>query len=318
MDTPKLRIVFMGTPPLARESLAALLGVPDWQVVAVVTQPDRPKGRALACLPSPVKELALAHALPVLQPPKAREAAFLESLRAYAPDLIVVAAYGHILPPAILELPRFGCLNVHTSLLPKYRGAAPIQWAIAHGETETGVTIMQMDAGMDTGGIVAQQATPIAPEDDSQTLHDRLAALGAALLVATIPGYVGGELPARPQPAAGASHAPKVTKADGHMAWNLPARTLWNRLRAFTPWPGAYTFPHPPAKSQMLKLWHAEVVESAAGQPGEVLSADKSGILVACGTGALRVLELQPEGGRRMKVQDFLAGHAVPPGTTLG
>lgn len=307
----------MGTPPLARVSLAALLGQPDWHVISVVTQPDRPKGRALACLPSPVKELAIACGLPVLQPLKARDAAFVETLREQAPDLIVVAAYGHILPPAILELPRFGCLNVHTSLLPKYRGAAPIQWAIAHGETETGVTLMQMDAGMDTGGIVAQRATPIAADDNSQTLHDRLAELGAALLVATIPGYVRSESLPRPQPTEGVSHAPKVTKEDGHVVWSRPVPTLWNRLRAFTPWPGAYTFPQPPAKRQMLKLWQAEVAEGATGRPGEVIAADKSGLLVACGTGALRVLELQPEGGRRMKVPDFLAGHALPPGTML-
>lgn len=314
---PKLRVIFMGTPPLARVSLAALLEQPYLEVVCVVTQPDRPKGRSLACLPSPVKELALASGLPVLQPLKAREVGFLGSLRAHAPDLIVVAAYGHILPPAILELPRFGCLNVHTSLLPKYRGAAPIQWAIANGDAETGVTIMQMDAGMDTGGIVAQQSTPIAPEDDSQTLHDRLAALGASLLATTIPGYVSGACPVRPQPAEGASHAPKVTKADGHLQWSLPAKRLWNRIRAFTPWPGAYTFPQPPGKRQMLKIWHAEVLENAAGQPGAVLAADKAGIVIACGSGALRVTELQPEGGRRMKALDFLAGHALPPGTGM-
>ena len=307
----------MGTPPLARVSLAALLAQPEWEVVSVVTQPDRPQGRALACLPSPVKQLAIARGLPVLQPLKARDAAFLATLREQAPDLIVVAAYGHILPPAILELPRFGCLNVHTSLLPKYRGAAPIQWAIAHGDTETGVTLMQMDAGMDTGGIIAQQATSIAADDTSQTLHDRLAELGAALLVATLPGFVRGDCPPRPQPTEGVSHAPKVTKADGHIVWSLPAATLGNRIRAFTPWPSAYTFPQPPAKRQMLKLWQAEVVDGATGQPGEVLAADKAGLLIACGTGTLRVLELQPEGGRRMKVRDFLAGHALPPGTML-
>lgn len=307
----------MGTPPLARVSLAALLEQPDLEVACVVTRPDLPKGRSLACTPSPVKELALASGLPVLQPHKTREPAFLESLRPYAPDLIVVVAYGHIMPQPVLELPRFGCLNVHTSLLPKYRGAAPIQWAIANGDAETGVTIMQMDAGMDTGGIVAQQSTPIAPEDNSQTLHDRLAAMGASLLAATISGYVSGACPVRPQPADGASHAPKVTKADGHIQWSLPAKTLWNRLRAFTPWPGAYTFPKPPAKRQMLKLWQAGVVESATGQPGTVLAADKAGIVIACGSGALHVTELQPEGGRRMKAQDFLAGNAFPPGTAV-
>ena len=307
----------MGTPPLARTSLAALLAQPDWEVVAVVTQPDRPKGRSLALQPSPVKELALAHRLPVLQPLKARAAEFLATLRQYAPDLIVVAAYGHILPQSVLDLPRFGCLNVHTSLLPAYRGAAPIQWAIARGETQTGVTIMQMDAGMDTGAILSQRATPIAAADDAQTLYNRLAELGAELLVQTVPGLVSGALHPRPQPTEGVSHAPKVSKEDGHIRWALSAVEIWNRLRAFTPWPGAYTFPQPPAKSQLLKLWQAVPVEDTVGPPGEVLRADKTGVVIACGQGALRALELQPEGGRRMKAHEFLAGHALPAGTRL-
>ena len=307
----------MGTPPLARTSLAALLAQPDLEVAAVVTQPDRPKGRSLAPHPSPVKALALAHRLPVLQPLKARADDFLATLRPYAPDLIVVAAYGHILPQNVLDLPRLGCLNVHTSLLPAYRGAAPIQWAIARGETQTGVTIMKMDAGMDTGAILAQRATAIAAADDAQTLHDRLAELGAELLVQTLPGYVCGALLPRPQPTKGVSHAPKVSKEDGHIRWSLPAVEIWQRLRAFTPWPGAYTLAQPPAKSQLLKLWQAVPADESAGPPGEVLRADKTGVLIACGQGTLRVLELQPEAGRRMKAHEFLAGHALPAGTRL-
>ena len=198
-----LRIVFMGTAELSCDSLRALIASPDFQVVAVVTQPDRPKGRDLKLQPSPVKELALRENLPVLQPEKARSESFLEELRALQPDLIAVAAYGQILPKSILDLPRFGCLNVHTSLLPRYRGAAPIQWAILNGDAETGVTIMKMDAGLDTGDILTQDSTPIRPEDNSETLHDRLARMGAELLVRTIPDYVAGKLtPARSRPRA--------------------------------------------------------------------------------------------------------------------
>jgi methionyl-tRNA formyltransferase len=269
----------------------------------------------------------------VLQPERARDEKFIAELRALRPDLIIVVAYGQILPPAILNLPRHGCLNVHTSLLPKYRGAAPIQWAIANGDTETGVTIMKLDAGLDTGPVVSQRRTAIQPEDDSAVLHDRLAQLGAELLVQTIPDYVAGKIQPRPQPAAGASHAAKIKKEDGRIDWNQPARTIWNRLRAFTPWPGAFTsLPKAMegtassvpsfAKSQgsdkalpskMIKIWKAEMVEKSGGA-GEVLSADKTGIVVGCGKGALRISELQREGGRRLTAAEFLAGHALKVG----
>src|SRR5712671_1348204 len=207
----------MGTPDLARVVLQALAGTSRFNVIAVVTQPDKAKGRDLKLSPSPVKELAATLQLPILQPDRARNEDFLEALRGLAPDLVAVAAYGQILPPAILEVPRFGCLNVHTSLLPKYRGAAPIQRAILNDESETGVTIMKMDAGMDTGDILAQERTLIGPDDTSETLHDRLARIGADLLVRTIPGYVAGTLKPTPQPAEGASHAPKITKAEGRI-----------------------------------------------------------------------------------------------------
>ncbi len=338
-----LRIIFLGTAELSCASLQALAGDAKFQIAAVVTQPDRPKGRDLKPQPSPVKSLALRLGLPVLQPDRARDEKFIAELRALQPDLIVTVAYGQMLPPAILDLPRHGCLNVHTSLLPKYRGAAPIQWAIANGDTETGVTLMKMDAGLDTGPIVSQLATPIRSEDDSATLHDRLAQLGAELLAQTIPDYVTGKIQPAPQPAAGVSHAAKIKKEDGRIDWNQPAQTIWNRLRAFTPWPGAFTF-LPKAMegtasvpssatsrgsdktlpSKMLKIWKAEVVEqSGVGacrdeaskrRPGEVLSADKTGMVVGCGQNALRVLELQREGGRRMGTAEFLAGHALKPG----
>jgi methionyl-tRNA formyltransferase len=335
-----LPIIFMGTPELAGESLRALLRAPELRVVAVVTQPDQPKGRGLKLQPSPVKEIALQASLPVLQPERARDEGFLLELRKLQPELIAVAAYGQLLPQSILDLPRFGCLNVHTSLLPKYRGAAPIQHAILNGDAATGVTIMKMDAGLDTGDIVAQETTPIQAGDNSQTLHDRLAQLGAALLVKTIPGYVAGSLHPRPQPADGVSHAAKIRKQDGRIDWHQPARAIWNRVRAFTPWPGAFThwFVVPPLggqaaappkggttnpegpsepQGQLLKIWQAELLKPS-GPPGTILQADKTGIVVGCGAGSLRILVLQREGGRRMSAQEFLAGHPLLAGQALG
>jgi methionyl-tRNA formyltransferase len=310
-----LRIVFMGTAELACASLAKLSAGHAFSVTAVVTQPDKPKGRDLKLQASPVKILAEQLGLSVLQPLRARDEDFISHLRELAPDLIVVAAYGQILPPAILEAPRYGCLNVHTSLLPKYRGAAPIQWAIADGQPETGVTIMKMDAGLDTGPILSVRRTAILPADDSQTLHDRLAGLGADLLVVTIPDYVGGKIVPVPQPAEGASYAAKIKKEDGRIDWHLPAQTIWNRLRAFTPWPGGFTHRQDIAnpQPQMLKIWKAEVL-SKSGPAGEVLTAEKTGITIGCGQQALRILELQREGGKRLTAEQFLAGLPLHPG----
>jgi methionyl-tRNA formyltransferase len=312
-----VRVIFMGTAELSCASLRALLESPDYQVLAAVTQPDRAKGRDLKLQPSPVKVLGLGAKLPVLQPERARNEDFIQALRQLQPDLIVVAAYGQILPLSILDLPRFGCLNVHTSLLPRYRGAAPIQWAILKGDAETGVTIMKMDAGLDTGGILTQATTPIHAEDNSETLHDRLARMGAELLLQTIPEYIAGGLSPRPQPVEGVSHAPKIKKQDGHIDWTQPARAIWNRVRGLVPWPGAFTYLPGQLHPYLLKLWHAEV-DDLAGTPGEVLQADKSGIVVGCGREALRILVLQREGGRRLHAQEFLAGHPLLPGQTLG
>jgi len=304
-----LRIIFMGTAELAGASLRALCREKSFQLIAVVSQPDKPKGRDLKLQPTPVKQVAAAAGLPVLQPERARNPDFIEQLRALQPDLIVVAAYGQILPQAILDLPRFGCVNVHTSLLPKYRGAAPIQWAILNDEPETGVTIMKMDAGMDTGPMLTTIATPITPEDNAQTLHDRLAELGGELLVKTIPDYVAGRITPRPQPVESVSYARKITKEDGHIDWAQPARALWNRVRGFTPWPGAFTRHTVHGKPVLLKIWSAQILSDLSGEPGTILRADKQGIVVACGTQALRILELQREGGRRLAAQDFLTGH---------
>ena len=331
-----MRIVFMGTAELSCASLEEL--AKNFSLAAVVTQPDKPKGRELKLTPSPVKVRAEKLNLPVLQPAKARDEKFISELRALKPELIVVVAYGQILPQAILDLPPHGCLNVHTSLLPKYRGAAPIQWAIANGDAETGVTIMKMDAGLDTGPILTMRRTPILPADDSQTLHDRLAQLGAELLVETIPGHAAGKILPQPQPAEGASYAAKIKKEDGKIDWNSPAEKIWNRLRAFTPWPGGFTFlrsaehrcsaNRPPPiqaepvlaapKPHLLKIWKAEVVAEKSGPPGEILSAAKTGIVVACGHGALQIVGLQREGGRRMSAEQFLAGHCLKCGEKFG
>jgi len=316
-----LRIIFMGTAELSCASLEKLAADKNFSVLAVVTQPEKPKGRELRLTPSPVKVLAEKLKLPVLQPLKARDEKFIGELRGLQPDLMVVVAYGQILPQSILDLPPHGCLNVHTSLLPKYRGAAPIQWAIADGEPETGVTIMQMDAGLDTGAILSTRRTPILPTDDSQILRDRLAQLGAELLAATIPDYVAGKILPQPQPAEGSTYAAKIKKEDGKIDWSRPAVQIWNRLRAFTPWPGAFTF----LNGKMLKIWKGSVAKEvwneenmflkAGMKPGTVLSADKSGIIVLCGKDFLHIAELQREGGKRLAAEQFLTGFPLNAGS---
>jgi len=313
-----LRIIFMGTADLACASLRALHREPSFQVIAVVSQPDKPKGREMKLQPTPVKELALAEGLPVLQPRRARDEEFIDQLRDLQPDLIVVAAYGQILPQSLLDIPRLGCLNVHTSLLPKYRGAAPIQWAILDGDAETGVTIMKMDAGLDTGPMLSTVKTAITPEDNAQTLHDRLAAVGGELLVKTIPDYAEGKISPIPQPAEGASYARKISKEDGQIDWAQSARVLWNRVRGFTPWPGAFTHLSEDGKPRLLKVWLAQIESELSGAPGEILRADKQGIVVGCGQQSLRILQLQREGGRRLSAQEFLAGHPLAVGIRLG
>jgi methionyl-tRNA formyltransferase len=312
-----LRFVFIGTSELACASLDALARANLGSVVGVVTQPDRPKGRDLKLQPPPVKRLAERLSLPVIQPAKVRHDSVMEALAAWQPDLIVVAAYGQILPQRLLDLPRYGCLNVHASLLPKYRGAAPIQAAILNDDSETGVTIMKIDAGLDTGDMLSSVATPIDPSDNAQTLHDRLALLGGQLLIETIPGYVTGAIKPTPQPAQGASYAGKITKEAGHLDWSQPARALWNRVRAFTPWPGAFTYEPAEPQPRLLKIWEAAVVTGISGLPGQILKADGAGLVVGCGENALRILALQREGKRRMNTAEFLAGHELPAGLRL-
>jgi methionyl-tRNA formyltransferase len=312
-----LPLVFMGTADLARASLQALLGSERFRVLAVVTQPDRPRGRDLKAEPTAVKKLAAEAGLATWQPERVRDPNVQERLAALAPEVIVVAAYGQILPQSILDLPRLGCVNVHASLLPKYRGAAPIQWAILNGETETGVTIMKMAGGVDTGDILSQRATPIGPDETAAALHDRLAALGAELLVETLPRYSAGEIAARAQDEASATYARKITKEDGRLDWSRAAGELRNRIRALTPWPGTYVYLTAPGGRRLLKIWRT-AVEERTGRPGEVLEAGRGGLVIGCGAGALRVEELQLEGGRRMSAGEFLAGHPLRTGATLG
>jgi methionyl-tRNA formyltransferase len=312
-----LRIIFMGTPDIAGDSLQALVRCDRFQLLAVVCQPDQPQGRGLKLQAPPVKQIALREKIPVLQPARLRNEDFLRELRRLQPDLIAVTAYGQILPGSILDLPRFGCVNVHASLLPRHRGAAPIQWAVLNGDSETGVTIMKMDAGLDTGDILAQENTPIRPGDNSQSLHDRLGKLGADLLVKTLPEFVAGNIQPRPQPSAGVSYAPKIRKRDGEIDWKQPGQAISNRVRAMVPWPGAFTYLPASPQRHLLKIWEAEPVDQS-GPPGRVLSAGSDGIWVGCGTGALRILSLQREGGKRLSAQAFLAGHPLQPGQLLG
>ena len=306
----------MGTAELACASLTALHQWDGAEVVAVVTQPDRPRGRKLQPQPSFVKKCAEDLGLSVQQPETLRYEAALESLAKLKPDLIIVTAFGQILPATVLELAPRGCLNVHTSLLPRHRGAAPIQWAILEGDRETGVTIMQMDEGLDTGPIVAMKRTSIDPSDNAQTLHDRLAAMGAKLLVGSLPGYLSGEIQPCPQPNEGATYARKIKKADGRIDWGEPATALLRRIRAFTPWPGAFT-EMPTTELPRLKIWEAELAEGG-GQNGHVIAADESGIVVACGEQSLRLKIVQREGGQQMAAAEFLRGCPLEAGTVLG
>lgn len=306
----------MGTAELACPSLVALHECEVTDMVSVVTQPDRPRGRKLQSRPSLVKQCAEELNLPVQQPETLRDSGAFDALAALRPDLIVVAAYGQILPLAVLDLPSHGCLNVHASVLPKYRGAAPIQWALLNGDNDTGVTIMKMDAGLDTGDIVAEVRTLIGTHDNAQTLHDRLAEMGAELLVKTVPGYVSGEIVPEPQPEGGMSYARKIKKSDGRMIWGKPAYELLRCIRAFTPWPGAFT-ELPSEEQRILKIWEAEVLEGN-GPAGEVIVADESGIVVACGEQALRLTVVQRDGSKRMAVADFLRGCSLESGMVLG
>ncbi|MBM4121559.1 MAG: methionyl-tRNA formyltransferase [Nitrospira sp.] len=314
-----MRLVFMGTPEFAVPSLEALLRADDsdnWTVVGVVTQPDRPKGRGQELAVSPVKQVCLRESLPLLQPVKMKDPTFLDALRAWRPDLIAVAAFGRILTPTILAIPPKGCINVHASLLPKYRGAGPIQWAIIHGERETGITTMLMDEGMDTGAILLQETVAILPDDTAGSLSVRLAGAGGRLLVETLRRLRAGTLVPRPQDHSQATLAPLLKKEDGLIDWTLEAVAIANRVRGMSPWPGAYTY----AKGDRWLIWRASALDQPAGAapPGTIVEVKKEGLLVATGRGLLSIAEFQPANSRRMNVAQYLAGHPLTPGLVLG
>ena len=306
-----MRILFMGTPDFAVPSLEALIAA-GHDVCGVFTQPDKPKNRGMKLLPTPVKVCAQAHGIPVFQPVKLRDGTALAQIQELAPELIVVAAYGRILPDDILAAPPRGCINVHSSLLPKYRGAAPINWAVLNGDSETGVTIMHMAHDLDAGDIIDQAATPIDPDETVVSLHDRLAELGAELLVKVVADIAAGTATRTPQDHGQATLAPMLSRELSPMDFTRPARELHNQVRGLIPWPAAVT----ELGGNRCKVFSTAVLDERTGAaPGAVLEAGKGGIKVACGGGTvLRIDELQADGGKRMKAADYLRGHPIPVG----
>jgi len=312
LQPESFRTVFMGTPEFALPTLEGLLasGV---NLVGVYTQPDRPKGRGKKLAASPVKQLALEHEIPIFQPQKLRDPLAVAELQELQPDLIIVVAYGQILPKAVLDIPRYHCINVHASLLPKYRGAAPINKAIIDGETETGVTTMLMDVGLDTGDMLVKMNLPIGPDETAGQLHDRLALLGRKVLEETLSQLCAGTLRAEKQDDALSCYAPMLKKEDGLIDWQRPAIAIHNQVRGLDPWPGAYTY----LDEEVLKMAATTVEADLSGKPGTILSADKTGVRIACGAGALVVGELQLPGRKRLAAMNFLSGRPLFTGTRL-
>lgn len=319
-----MRVVFAGTPEFARVALQRLINA-GFTVPLVLTQPDRPAGRGMKLQASPVKQCALEHGIPVAQPRSLRldgkypqdAAEARAALEAAQADVMVVAAYGLILPIWTLEQPPHGCLNIHASLLPRWRGAAPIHRAIEAGDAETGVTIMQMDAGLDTGDMLLMERLAIAPTDTTALLHDRLATLGADLIVRALEQVASGQLRATHQPAQGVTYAHKIEKAESTVDWSLPATVIGQRIRAFDPFPGVSTV----LSGEVIKLWCCEIdscSRPSGAASGQILSVNSAGVTVACGDGALRLTTLQRAGGKRLAAADFLRGFALEPGMVLG
>ena len=307
-----MRLIFAGTPGFAATALHALIAA-GHHIVLVLTQPDRPAGRGMHIKSSAVKTLALVHGLPVAQPATLKDSAEQARLRNVAADAMVVAAYGLLLPQAVLDIPRLGCLNIHASLLPRWRGAAPIQRALLAGDPDTGITIMQMDAGLDTGAMLFEKRIAIATNDTAQTLHDKLARLGGEAVVEALDLLQQARLIPETQNAALATYAAKLSKDEARVDWHKPAVEIARAVCAYNPYPAAFTL----LRGEPLKLWAADVV-AGNGAPGTVLAADKSGIVVACGTGALQITELQRAAGKRLTTTQFLAGAEINPGERLG
>ena len=307
-----MKLIFAGTPDFAACVLSALLASPH-DLALVLTQPDRPSGRGLKSHSSPVKRLALDHDIPIAQPASLKEAQAQDALRAAGADLIVVTAYGLLLPPSVLAIPRLGAINIHASLLPRWRGAAPIQRALLAGDRETGVCIMQMETGLDTGPVLLSASIPIRDEDNARTLHDRLADLGARLVLQALDELERGAAVPRQQPAEGATYASKIDRTEARIDWTRPAPEIWRKIRAFNPHPGAVSR----LRAQELKIWQGVPVVHS-GVPGTVLEVDSRGIVVACGDGSLRIEELQRAGGRRLSPAEFLRGHPLAPGERFG
>lgn len=307
-----MKVIFAGTPQFAAAALQALW-TQQFDVVAVLTQPDRPAGRGMQLSPSPVKQLALQHGLMVLQPETLKAPDIQCQLAALAADIMVVAAYGLILPKAVLQLPRLGCLNIHASLLPRWRGAAPIQRAIQAGDAETGITIMQMDEGLDTGDMLLKKRCPVLPNETAQTLHDKLAALGAEAIVDALHLLEQGKLTGEPQDGAHATYADKLVKTEARINWYDPAEQIERMVRAFIPFPVAQTkFNDIP-----VKIWQASICSELSGNPGKILSIGKNGIVVACGKGALCLERLQRPNGKPLPAVQFIQGFALQPGDSF-
>jgi methionyl-tRNA formyltransferase len=312
---PSLRIIFAGTPDFAASALIALIASAH-EVVAVYTQPDRPAGRGRKLRASPVKEVALKHNIPVLQPDNLKEAETQDELRAFNADVMVVAAYGLILPQVVLDIPRLGCLNIHASLLPRWRGAAPIQRAIAAGDNESGITIMQMNAGLDTGDILQLTSCPITDKDSGGDLHDRLAEIGAKAILETLKDLDSHNTKPIKQDDSLATYAHKLDKKEAIISWQNSATDIERLIRAFNPWPVAFTY----LNDKTLRIWQAQaLIENSELQAGTVIRCDKKGIDISCGEGAIRLLKLQPSGSKAMDVASFMNGHAkqLPVGSML-
>ncbi len=310
------RTLYMGTAEIACAPLNAINNLPDCEIVSVLTQPDRPRGRSMKMQSSAVKQSAEKLGLAVLQPPTLRSDELLEQLQSLQVDLIIVVAFGQMLPQSVLDLPKHGAVNIHASILPRHRGAAPIQWAILQGDSETGVTLMKMDEGLDTGDIIAVSRTPIQATDNSQILHDRLAKLGASLLIRTLPDYVAGRITPKPQDNNLATYSRKIVKDDGRIDWSLPSIEIHRRIRAFTPWPSVFTL-LPMEQSRLLRICEATISESE-GNAGEILSVSGNNLLVACGQKSLALTKVQREGSRTMDVDIFLNGCSLESGMMLG